>query len=155
MGFWQTSWAHRARVPPCAAVKKGFAMRVAVRVPGRRSAALLTALVLSVGALAGCGQDEPSDGPSGAGGDPGTIQITFDGDSVTPNGERVEVSRGEPVTLEVTADQPGEIHVHSTPEQEFEYDAGTTTLELTIDEPGVVDVESHDLGDVIVQLEVS
>ena len=44
--------------------------------------------------------------------------------------------------------------MHSSPEQELEYDAGTTTLELTIDQPGVVDVESHDLEKTIVQLEV-
>ena len=56
----------------------------------------------------------------------------------------------------MTADVPGEIHVHSDPEQELEYDAGTTTVEIApIDQPGVVDVESHTLDAVIVQLEVS
>jgi hypothetical protein len=45
--------------------------------------------------------------------------------------------------------------VHSDPEQELEYDAGTTTLTLTnLDRPGVVEVESHTLDKVIVQLEV-
>ena len=44
--------------------------------------------------------------------------------------------------------------MHSEPEQELEYDAGTTTLDLTIDRPGVVEVESHTLDQVIVQLEV-
>ena len=53
------------------------------------------------------------------------------------------------------ADEPGELHVHSSPEQELEYGAGTTTLKLTLDQPGVVDVESHDPKAVIVQLEVS
>jgi hypothetical protein len=68
---------------------------------------------------------------------------------------RLEVKAGEPVELVVKADEPGELHVHSTPEQEFEYGAGTTTLELTLDQPGVVDVEAHDPKVVIVQLEVS
>jgi len=46
----------------------------------------------------------------------------------------------------VTADQPGEIHVHSTPEQEFEYDAGSSTIEMKpIQAPGRVTVESHTL----------
>lgn len=121
----------------------------------RRTAALLIALVLSAGALAGCGEDQSGDSPTGTTTESGTIEVTFSGDSVTPNGERVEVGRGEQVTLVVKADEPGEIHVHSTPEQEFSYDAGTTELELTIDEPGVVDVESHHLEVVIVQLEVS
>lgn len=121
----------------------------------RRTAALFTALVLSAGALAGCGEEQSGDSPASTTTESGTIEVTFSGDSVTPNGERVEVVRGEPVTLVVKADEPGEIHVHSTPEQEFSYDAGTTELELTIDEPGVVDVESHHLEVVIVQLEVS
>ena len=83
------------------------------------------------------------------------IEVTIVGDSVTPNGERVEVAVGEPVELIVEADQPGEIHVHSSPEQEFEYDAGSTTLTIAaIDRPGVVEVESHTLEKTIVQLEV-
>ncbi len=84
-----------------------------------------------------------------------TVEITFEGDEVTPSGERVEVDRGQPVDLVVTADAPGEIHVHSNPEQELAYEAGETTLELAISEPGVVEVESHDLEELIVQLEVS
>ena len=92
-------------------------------------------------------ESEPSDGT--------TIEVTVEGDTVTPNGERVDVDRGEQVQLVVTADAAGEIHVHSDPEQEFEYDAGTTTLTLTnLDRPGVVEVESHTLDKVIVQLEV-
>ena len=82
------------------------------------------------------------------------IEITFEGDSVTPNGERVEVQAGELIDLRITADAPGEIHVHSSPEQDFEYGPGRTRLQLTIERPGVVDVESHDLALVIVQLEV-
>ena len=62
---------------------------------------------------------------------------------------------GEPVELVVEADEPGEIHVHSAPEQELEYGEGTTTLELDpIERPGVVEVESHTLEKTIVQLEV-
>lgn len=74
---------------------------------------------------------------------------------MSPNGERIEVEHGQEVTLLVTADKPGEIHVHSTPERELEYQAGSTELRIpNLDQPGVVDVESHDLDKVIVQLEV-
>jgi hypothetical protein len=83
-----------------------------------------------------------------------TIEITFEGDTVDPNGERVAVPMGKEIDLVITADKPGELHVHSTPEQELAYEAGTSTLPLVIDQPGVVEVESHDLGLVIVQLEV-
>lgn len=61
---------------------------------------------------------------------------------------------GEKFALLVSASVPGEIHVHSTPEQELEHGGGMSALVLTIDQPGLVDVESHDLGVVIVQLEV-
>ena len=119
--------------------------------PRACAAAVVLAVVLA-GLLTGCGDDEPADpGPAGQ---PQTIEISFEGDTVDPSGERVEVEVGRPVELVVTADAGGEIHVHSEPEQQFEYGAGTTTLPLTIDKPGVVDVESHDLEQVIVQLEV-
>jgi hypothetical protein len=121
--------------------------------PGKLASILITALVVL--SLTGCGDDDGEAADTST--KPGmsdTIDVTFEGDTVTPNGERVEVEHGKPVTLNVTADKPGEIHVHSTPEQELEYGEGKTTLELTLDQPGVVDVESHTLDKVIVQLEV-
>ncbi len=120
----------------------------------RRTATVFTVLLCALPLLAGCGDDD-SGGPPASGDDTATVEITFSHGSVTPNGERVEVETGQPVELVVKADEPGELHVHSTPEEEFEYGAGTTTLKLTLDQPGVVDVESHDPKVVIVQLEVS
>lgn len=120
----------------------------------RRFTTAVVVLLCALPVLAACGEDEPEGTPPGSG-TSASIEIEFEGDTVTPNGERVEVAAGEPVELVVKADKPGELHVHSTPEQEFAYGAGTTTLKLTIDEPGVVDVEAHDLEVVIVQLEVS
>jgi len=119
----------------------------------RRALATLTVL-LCTAALASCGSSE-SDGGSGST-EPKVIDVTIEGDSVTPSGERVEVSTGQDVELHVTADTAGEIHVHSDPEQELEYDAGESTVTIEgIDTPGTVDVESHTLDLVIVQLEVS
>ena len=84
-----------------------------------------------------------------------TIDITITADSVKPNGDRVKAKLGEPITLNIKAAQAGELHVHSTPEQELEFPAGTSTKKLKITQPGVIDVEDHDLGRVIVQLQVS
>jgi hypothetical protein len=120
----------------------------------RRTASVLAVLLCAFPVLAGCGDDDTGSPPA-SDSDTTTVNITFSDGSVTPNGERVEVKAGEPVELVVKADEPGELHVHSTPEQEFEYGAGTTTLELSLDQPGVVDVEAHDPKVVIVQLEVS
>ena len=96
----------------------------------------------------GSGSSTPSD-PTGV-----VVDITFTGDSVTPNGERIDGKVGEPITLNIDADAPGELHVHSTPEQEIAYDAGTSTHEVTFDQPGIVDIESHHLEKVVVQVEV-
>jgi hypothetical protein len=116
----------------------------------RRTLATLAVLLCTTALTAGCGGDEPASTAKTK-----QITITFDGDSVTPNGERVEVSVGQPVELVVEADEPGEIHVHSSPELELEYQAGSSTLDLEpIDKPGVIDVESHTLEKTIVQLEV-
>ena len=143
----------------------------------RRILAVLAALPLALTVVTGCGGDEASSGGGGGsptsdnstqGGeetrtpsrqdstDPKVIEVTIDGDSVTPNGERVEVATGQDVELDITADVAGEIHVHSTPELELEYQAGTSTVTIPgIEQPGTVDVEVHDPEKVIVQLEVS
>jgi plastocyanin len=140
----------------------------------------LVAAVLACVALSGCGNTGvgsnavdsreiaesagPSTGSSGSAGASEdtsdatagpTIEVEIEGDSVKPNGARVQVDVGQTVTLRVKADHAGEIHVHSNPEQELEYDRGETTLHLTIDKPGIVDVEDHGADTVIAQLEVS
>ena len=107
-------------------------------------------LLCTMAMVTACGDDSDAGGSK----ETETIEVTFSGDAVDPSGERVEVSVDQPIDLVVEADQPGEIHVHSDPEQEFAYEAGTETFEIQIDRPGVVEVESHDLEKVIVQLEV-
>lgn len=120
----------------------------------RRLVAALAVVLLSVLALAACGgggssAQDPSQLPTKR------IDITFTGSDVTPNGQRYDVAVGQRIEFDVTADQPGEIHVHSSPEQEFEYDKGSSTIEVKpIRTPGVVTVESHTLDKVILQLQV-
>jgi hypothetical protein len=124
----------------------------------RRAVAVLTTTLCLMALANACGSDGSSSEGSGSGTAPAAkvIDVTISGDSVTPNGERVAVSVGQDVVLDVTADEAGEIHVHSSPEQELEYGAGTTEVTIKgIDQPGTVDVESHSLEKVIVQLEVS
>jgi hypothetical protein len=117
----------------------------------RRAMAILAALLCALTTACGGQKSEPGDVM-----EPEVIEVTIKGDQVTPSGERVEVAVGQPIELRITADEPGEIHIHSTPEQQLEYDAGETTETIDgIDAPGTVDVESHSLDKVIVQLEVS
>jgi hypothetical protein len=119
----------------------------------RRSRFALVALIATLGLLvSGCGSDEPSKKAEKSSGT--TINITFKGDKVTPDGVKKQVQAGKPITLHIVADKPGELHVHSSPEQHIEYGAGTTNKTLTIDRPGVIEVESHTLEQLIVVLEV-
>lgn len=83
------------------------------------------------------------------------VEISISGDEVTPNGERVLADLGEPVVLSIRSDRPGELHVHSTPEQEVAFGSGRSKHELRFEQPGVIEVEDHDSGRVIVQLQVS
>jgi hypothetical protein len=123
----------------------------------RRTIALVSALLLILLSLTACSDDSGGTGSTGSSGNGGkvTIDITVKDGEVTPHGDRVKAKVGRPVTLNIDADTSGEIHVHSSPEQEIEFDKGTSTKELTIDQPGIVDVEDHALEQVIVQLEVS
>jgi hypothetical protein len=147
---------------------------------GMRTAKLLLPLLLSLGLLVGgCGDEsepatddpstptsspatpseEPTRTPSEKGEEPGpegpVVDIAVEGDSISPNGERVEGKVGEPITLDIRSDRAGELHVHSTPEQTVDFESGTTTAKLTIDQPGVVEVEEHESGFVVLQLQIS
>ena len=103
--------------------------------------ALVTALSLSACGSSGSSTSSGSDLPTKV------IDITFTGSDVTPNGTDIDVKVGQPIELDVTADKPGEIHVHSSPEErEFEYQQGSSTFHLKpIPAPGRTTVESHTL----------
>jgi len=114
------------------------------------------ALVLAL-TLTSCGGDDAEPTTSQGAtqdGDSVALTVTRKGDEFTPNGERVELGVDQKLVLTIDADEAGELHVHSTPEQEIAYDAGTSEHELVIDRPGVVEVESHEPDVVLLQLEV-
>jgi hypothetical protein len=117
-------------------------------------AALTGVAVLTL--TAGCGgdSDSPAADASSTRSDTPTIEVTIKGDEIVPAGERVQATAGEPVHIVVTSDREGELHVHSSPEQELAYTEGTTELDVTIDKPGIVEIEDHVADVVIVQLEV-
>jgi plastocyanin len=83
------------------------------------------------------------------------VEIAIEGGKVTPRGERVEVRKGQRITLVVTSDADEEIHVHSDPEHTYQVRAGgSIEKSFTLDTPGQVAVEAHHLDATIVQLVV-
>ncbi len=119
----------------------------------RRFLASATVLGCALVGVSACG-DGAEGGSSGSDAEPKQIKVRFADGKVSPNGERVEVETGQEVQFIVAADEPGEIHVHSEPEHVLKYDEGEEQFELEFDKPGVVEVESHNLEEIIVQLEV-
>jgi hypothetical protein len=75
-----------------------------------------------------------------------SVDVTVQGDQVSPNAQVLEVEVGEPITLEITSDRPGELHIHSSPEQYVEFGPGRSTERFTIERPGSVEVEEHESG---------
>jgi hypothetical protein len=119
----------------------------------RRLVAVVAVVVLSAVSLTACGGG--SSGPAADGSMPTkVIDITFNGDDTDPSGQKIDVAVGQRIEFDVTADKPGAIHVHSSPEeQEFEYQTGSSTIEVKpIQAPGQVTVESHTLDKVLFTL---
>jgi cytoskeletal protein RodZ len=143
------------------------------RSPLRALGSATAALVLTV-ALAGCGDDSetpdasasasessspspsksssdsssesPSESPSGSESEDAgpALEVEVEGDEVKPVAEQVDLAVGERLTITVTADRAGELHVHSDPEHSFAFGPGTKTFRLTIATPGSVDIEEHE-----------
>lgn len=82
------------------------------------------------------------------------VEVTISGSRVDAPGDRVKTTVGEPVTFAVTSDRAGELHVHSSPEQTPSFDVGTSDVEVIIERPGLIEVEEHESGELIAQLEV-
>lgn len=149
--------------------------------PARTSVSRVVAGMFAAAVLAGCGSDGSTSASGSASASPEptasstaspsatasqseptkpskpagpVLEVRVAGGEVSPNGQRVRVGVGEELTITFDADVPGELHVHSTPEQYVKYPAGSSKSTLSIEMPGVVDVEDHETGVVVAQLEV-
>ncbi|GGT75741.1 MULTISPECIES: cupredoxin domain-containing protein [Streptomyces] len=83
-----------------------------------------------------------------------TVEITVNGDSVQPPPSRVEVRKGERVTLRVTSDRPDTLHVHGYDREVALPADRPVSLTLTADRTGLFEVETHESGLVLTQLVV-
>ncbi|MFF8377432.1 hypothetical protein ACF07V_15050 [Streptomyces sp. NPDC015661] len=87
--------------------------------------------------------------------DPGrTVTLTITGTTVEPPPSRIELKKGERLTLRVTSDRADTLHVHGY-DRELPLPPGTpATLTLTADRTGLFEVETHESGLVLTQLVV-
>lgn len=123
--------------------------------PGTGGSPAMTATPSATASSEPTGEDPASTSPSPQVQDEATtVDVIVKGDTITPNGDRIDLAVGETMQLNVSADRAGELHVHSRPEQTLTYPEGASTLRLKISHPGVVEVEDHETGHVVMQLEV-
>ncbi|MFD3532560.1 hypothetical protein [Streptomyces sp. NPDC058664] len=87
--------------------------------------------------------------------DPGrTVTLTVTGTTVSPPPSRIELKKGERLTLRVTSDRADTLHVHGY-DRELPLSPGTpATLTLITDRTGLFEVETHESGLVLTQLVV-
>ncbi|MFB9606064.1 hypothetical protein ACFFTQ_24140 [Streptomyces roseofulvus] len=83
-----------------------------------------------------------------------TLDIRVTGTTVTPAPSRVEVRKGERITLRVTSDRADTVHVHGYDREAVLAPGAPATLDLTADRTGLFEVETHESGLVLTQLVV-
>ncbi|MBE1494517.1 plastocyanin [Amycolatopsis lexingtonensis] len=111
-----------------------------------RTLVLVTMLTLVLG---GCASPAP---PAPAGEQ--VARFTVQGGKRVAGPDRVEVSPGRAVRLEVTSDTADELHVHGY-DKEVELTAGQRgSVSFTADVPGLFEVELHHSGAKLTQLRV-
>jgi hypothetical protein len=89
--------------------------------------------------------------PAGA----ATFDVTIANGQVTPTNATWQAKVGQPVSVRVTSDAADELHVHSSPDHEFEIAAAPNQVfTFTVDVPGSVEIELHKLDKTIATLQV-
>lgn len=105
----------------------------------------------------------PSAGPPPAGAQPSTagqpagetVRLSYSGQQAGGDTGRAEVPLGSTVSLVVSGDTADEVHLHGY-DRYFDVPAGgSATLTFTADIPGVFEVELHDQGLLLTQLQVT
>jgi hypothetical protein len=82
------------------------------------------------------------------------VSVAVRDGKVRPKPRRVEVERDSRVRLLVTSDVDDELHVHGYDIEEPLEAGRTTTVEFVADQAGVFEVETHETGLTLLQLEV-
>ena len=82
------------------------------------------------------------------------IVVSVNDGKVSPKAHRVKVAVGSAVRILVSSDVDDEVHVHGY-DLESEISAGqSVTIDFTADQRGVFEVETHESGLLLLQLQV-
>lgn len=102
----------------------------------RRFIVMMLGAVLLAGCAVGVTQTIPQP--------PSRISITLADGKAEPNGERIDLVKGQQLVLTITSDRDDEVHVHGF-DLEIAVKAGeTVTREFVVDRVGRFEVESHE-----------
>jgi hypothetical protein len=110
----------------------------------------------SAPAITGTPAGSASASPSGSQANTVVIDITIANGQVTPSGQKLDLTRGQKVILNVTSDQDDEIHAHTAGDgYELEVTAGKpATGSFVVTDSGSFEIESHHLNKIIAILNV-
>ena len=140
--------------------------------PGVRNSIVRRAgAYLLVAVLVGCGGDdsppEQSPTPAPATEQPGPshspsptppagelIELSIVDGRVEPALDRVEVERGEAVRIVVSSDVPDEVHLHGYDLEAAVSPDEDAVIEFVADQTGLFELETHEQGLVLLQLQV-
>lgn len=100
-------------------------------------------------------QPSASETPSEPAFDGTLIQVTIKGGKVTPAPSTHKIAKGSKVRIEVTSDTADELHVHGYDNTADLKPGETAVVELTATQSGRFEVETHDSGLVLFNLQVS
>ena len=141
----------------------------------RRGWLIVVVAAFAVWLTAGCGgtkstsgsgssSSQPSSSAASSSGTPtsapqpppgATFDVTISHGEVTPTNATWQAKVGQLVTVRVTSDAADELHVHSSPDHEFEVAAAPKQVfTFTVNVPGSVDIELHQLDKTVATLQV-
>jgi hypothetical protein len=109
--------------------------------------AAVLAAVMVAGCGSGGGNGSGGSGSTPVGSSGTNVEVTIAGGKVAPDPSRkVEVATGDHVHLSVTSDHADEVHVHGYDIEKEVSAGGTVTIDFTADIPGQFEVEAHKLS---------
>jgi hypothetical protein len=120
----------------------------------RRFARSAAAIAVAGVVLAGCGSDGDEDASDTDDSADVTVQVEIADGAVTPPPGRVSVELGDNLRIEITGDEPDEVHLHGYDLPVDIIPGEVAVLEFVADQAGRFELELHDAGLQLLQLEV-